>query len=369
MNYMTSPFIRLQKTVGNKFILIDYYRDKLTRIDPLSHHILKQCLTPASYSCLIKAYGTAAVETLMRNKLLLSLNEFETIFAIYRAEIETTTLCNWNCSYCPRSHLKRPKSVLSQEDFATILTRCKELRTIKTICLHAYNEPTLDPLFMERVNEIKRQGFSLELFTNGSNLSQDKVEHLVQSGIVKKVVCNMPTLNQERFRRLTGSNTFTQSLHNIDRACKAGLPVFISVLSKSGNDAPEMRKRFPSAIINPLQIQDRAGTVPDKEYRLNINLKDRHLYGCFYFSQILYVSVTGDCFPCINDSIRLKYRFGNILQQSLPEIYHGAFYHELRSKIFGLSEAGRNFMCRKCIFMQKNKLSYYKTWNPEEVRR
>ena len=43
------------------------------------------------------------------------------------------------------------------------------------------------------------------------------------------------------------------------------------------------------------QVQDRAGTLIHPQYGNQINIRCSHLSGCFYFSQILYLSLIHIC--------------------------------------------------------------------------
>lgn len=364
--YITSPYIRLKIKSKKHFLLLDYLSDKMVPVSAAEYFLLKKYLKGKPLIATDPDFNLT--KKLIENHLLLNPYKWDSKEGLRRVEIETTTLCNWNCEYCPSTYKKRKTHVLGLKEFCAILDECTKYNKIETVCLHIYNEPTLDPFFFERINEIKKRNLWVEIFTNGSMLSKDKCEHLADSGIVKKVVINFPSLIQEEFTALTGSHLFHQTVHNIDTACSYGLPVFITILSKSEKNTDDIQTRFPRAIVHSMQAQNRAGTLTNKTYDMNINLTDSYLFGCFYFSQILYVNSYGDCFPCINDCLNLHYKYGNILKDDLNTIYSGQVYEQLKNKIFGLLSPEPSFMCRKCIFMKQNKHSFNTTWYAEEKK-
>ena len=50
---------------------------------------------------------------------------------------------------------------MSVEDFLVIIEKITHYPTIKNVSLSSYNEPLIDPYFIERVNILKRYGLSL----------------------------------------------------------------------------------------------------------------------------------------------------------------------------------------------------------------
>ena len=123
-----------------------------------------------------------------------------------------------------------------------------------------------------------------------------------------------------------------------------------------------MKELFPFAIIDWIPIQDRAGTLLNPEYNKHINLDLLHLSGCFYFCQILYISVEGFCFTCINDSLSLNNVYGNIFDMEVKELLENKKAVELRKLIFGGSRAPKEFICQKCVFMKESIQKYQEMW-------
>ena len=70
-------------------------------------------------------------------------------------QIETNTFCNHKCWFCQNAHYKKPESrAMTMGLFETILKDISAAfpkSRLKTVTFAAYNEPTLDPFFMDRL--------------------------------------------------------------------------------------------------------------------------------------------------------------------------------------------------------------------------
>ena len=360
MRVVTSPYLRLKRKTNHRYIFTNYLTDKIDIVTPGQYKLLKHLRTQTHVDTSAWPYLKE-----IEGKRLLDASRLWQYHSLRRAEIEVNSYCNWQCAYCPSATVKRSRRVMDMEHFHIILKKCMEYGSISTICLHVYSEPTIDSFFNERITEIARFGFHLELFTNASHLDNNKILLLKSLGNVKKVVCHYPSSCQRTFHQLTHSSDFYRSTTNIQNACRQGLPVHISVHAAKQEWAQEnlqMQDLFPQAVISRIPVQDRAGTLIHPQYGNQINIRCSHLSGCFYFSQILYVSVDGLCFPCINDGLLLQYTYGNIYSTSIKDMMEGPKAVGLRSTIFGGRPAPNDFMCRRCVFMQRNLQEYETTW-------
>ena len=81
--------------------------------------------------------------------------------------IEITNVCNLDCSFCPKTN--RTSEFMLFELFKNVITQVKPL--CKEITLHVMGEPTLHPQFKKFVNYAKEKKVTINLTTNGTNLS------------------------------------------------------------------------------------------------------------------------------------------------------------------------------------------------------
>ena len=54
---------------------------------------------------------------------------------------------------------------------------------VRSVCLNNCNEPLLDSLLIERIRYAKNRGLEVNFTSNGTLLTEDKIEALLDSGI------------------------------------------------------------------------------------------------------------------------------------------------------------------------------------------
>ena len=112
--------------------------------------------------------------------------------------IEITNHCNLCCPFC--IHNDRPKEFMSLQSFNLILNKLKH--HTKYLYFHILGEPTIHPEINEFINLANREGFYVNITTNGTNL--------------KKIV------NNRHIRQINislHSNNSLKYLENVYEAC------------------------------------------------------------------------------------------------------------------------------------------------------
>ena len=73
--------------------------------------------------------------------------------------IQTTTLCNATCVFCPHPEVKSlfPTATMDMELYRKIIDECANHRNIERILLYMSNEPLMDPHLVERLNYAKER--------------------------------------------------------------------------------------------------------------------------------------------------------------------------------------------------------------------
>jgi MoaA/NifB/PqqE/SkfB family radical SAM enzyme len=106
---------------------------------------------------------------------------------------------------------------MTQELFESILDQVVEAGGNRTVVfLSNYNEPTIDPLFEDRVRALFARGLPTSLLTNASHLSPERAAALEPHGRFRYVGINLPTLDPERYEKLHGTRDLARVLSNID---------------------------------------------------------------------------------------------------------------------------------------------------------
>jgi MoaA/NifB/PqqE/SkfB family radical SAM enzyme len=272
--------------------------------------------------------------------------------------LETCTSCNHRCPFCPVSVSPRDREVMSQELFESILDQVVEAGGPRTVVfLSNYNEPTIDPLFEERVLALFARGLPVSLLTNASHLSPDRASRLEAAGRFRYVGINLPTLDPERYERLHGTRDLARVLANVDALAARDLSEesAIVVLGDEDDahrrDVEEIRARFEPKgwWVRPFKIRSRpsSGTfVPEPPAKKK--LRGCELMGSRPFEH-LHVTATAKAVLCCQDYYE-KLTVGDLKRETVAEILGGETMARLRRWTYGVEEAPEDFLCRRCEF-------------------
>jgi MoaA/NifB/PqqE/SkfB family radical SAM enzyme len=272
--------------------------------------------------------------------------------------LETCTSCNHRCPFCPVSVSPREREIMSQEVFESIADQIVEVggRSV-VVFLSNYNEPTIDPLFEERVRALFARSLPVSLLTNASNLTPDRAARLETAGRFRYIGINLPTLDPERYERLHGTRDLARVLANIDalRARSLSEETAIVVLGDQDeahrSDVEQIRARFEPKgwEIRPFKIRSRpaSGTfVPEPPPKKR--LRGCELMGSRPFEH-LHVTATARAVLCCQDYYE-KLTVGDLKTQTVAEILGGEAMARLRRWTYGVEEAPADFLCRRCEF-------------------
>ncbi len=357
--YLVAPYFYFKN--GMVYSLLDA---REINLDPKAIRILRYCDKGKTLNQLHTHFDPALVHDLIKKKLLLSKDTLYQQTKIRLLEIETITYCNFRCAYCPVSLYPYPSHhVMDMTLFQTILHEAKKIPSIRDISLNFYCEPTLDPMILKRLTEIKRHGFRLLLHTNASHLNSDIRQALKQIEQTEPVRVNLPSLDASEYRRLTGCGNIEQALFNTTELLKSGIPVTVMV----NGTRQEIRRNLPLIqqkfnVYDHCNIlseasNDRAGTLKN-QYQSNLSCDV--LTGCERILQAINIDVHGEILLCCNDYFK-KYSIGNITKTSLKDLLKNDRAVEYRKKIFGALESPASFICKRCIHsIQMNRQYRYR---------
>ncbi|MEM6793727.1 MAG: radical SAM/SPASM domain-containing protein [Acidobacteriota bacterium] len=283
-------------------------------------------------------------------------------FRLKFVSLEAHTICNQRCYFCPVSINPRRAYFMPTEQYEDILRQVSAYRdTIEGVFMINYNEPTFDKRFLDQVRAIMGAGLPPAVLTNGTGLTEERIDALVEMGGIGFLCINMSTLDQERYKRDRGTGNVARILQYLDHA--KNLPVAkemkIIVLG-TGNDVhkrdfEEMKDRFAGSRfkVESYEVMDRAGY-------LQIGLKAAHhegrqLCGCDNVGsrpiQHLHITPHAKVVLCCEDYDE-HHVVGDLNKQTLHEVLTGPAMQLMRRWIYGIEEAPSDFICRNCVFAQ-----------------
>ena len=97
--------------------------------------------------------------------------------------IEPTNRCNLECRTCIRNIWDEPLGEMSSATFARIVEGLRSFSPPPTVFFGGLGEPLSHPHIVEMVGQAKALGSTVELITNGTLLTKDLSEQLIEAGL------------------------------------------------------------------------------------------------------------------------------------------------------------------------------------------
>lgn len=128
--------------------------------------------------------------------------------------IETTNACNAKCVICPHRQMKRLACSMDDALYKRIIDECSEYRC-GSVHLHNFGEPLLDKKLAERVRYAKQKGIArVAIFSNGSLLTEDKINGLIDAGL-DQIKVSFDGATREEFEKIRFPLKFDTVIGNI----------------------------------------------------------------------------------------------------------------------------------------------------------
>jgi pyruvate-formate lyase-activating enzyme len=281
-------------------------------------------------------------------------------FRLRIVTIETHTACNQSCSFCPVSIEPRDADTMPDALFQEIVRQLAAFRgTLEGVFFSGYNEPTLDPHFVERCARLLAAGLPVAVNTNATGLTPARVDKLADEGMLRLLSVNLSTLDRGRYAHDRGRDHLELVLRNLDYARDRPVAdeMTIAVLGTGDaahrDDFEAVRTRFAGSRFEVRfhEVMDRAGLLP-------IGLRPaesepRALRGCENLGsrplQHLHITAAGQCVFCCEDYDE-RYVVGDLRTTSILDVLRGDELARLRRWSHGMDDAPDDFTCRRCIF-------------------
>lgn len=239
--------------------------------------------------------------------------------------IETISLCNSACSFCPVSTTNNTRPLTYMEDriFEKIVQNLVDLNFKGDIRPYDNNEPLLDKNIFERISYIKERlgdNVVINMETNGNLLTLQKVYKLFENGI-DQLCINDYAANWAEY--VFQNNNIRDILKKIDIG-RVGRKVKLVICHR-------LKKQL---------LSDRSGKVTGR----TMSLTEKYKFCDFPFLQ-MNINPKGDVFICCRDSY-WDAIMGNIENNQLEEIWFGEKYTAVRRAF--LDNKRVLAVCEKC---------------------
>lgn len=280
-------------------------------------------------------------------------------FLLKYVSLESHTVCNQACYFCPVSISPRDHYFMPTELYESIVSQLAKYRgTIEAISMIHYNEPTVDKRFLDQIRLLKRYDLPPAVLTNGTGLTPKRVDAIMEMGGISHLSINFSTMDKERYAKERGGNHVGLVLKNLtymqdlDVAPNMEIAVLGTGDDNHRRDFEEIAEEFSGSRfeVKFFEIMDRAGNLPVGQRPEG---QGNQLCGCDQTGsrpiQWLHVTPHGKCVICCQDYYD-DYIVGDLNNQTVEEVLSGDKMAQYRRWLHGVEESPEDFICRKCIY-------------------
>ncbi len=291
---------------------------------------------------------------------------------LQRIHLELTNVCNFNCTFCPKSVMTRPYGYIDKDLAKRAISEIASNRLCEKITFHVMGEPTLHPHFFEILEHSLKEGVKVGLTTNGSTLGTNIGKRLLEYDLHQMDV-SLQTPDESSFSlRKSGSLTFQSYFGNLMKFFynyhsahpdaifkfrimntvfkKEGMEAKIGSVNiiGSGKELRNVISRYSNIIYELLDVDEQKRRIAEDKiktivpYKWNVieilplvfietyildgwghafedNIRETPLGCCFGMRDHFAILYTGDVVLCCVD-FDGKTKIGNINNSSLKEI-------------------------------------------------
>lgn len=138
-------------------------------------------------------------------------------------QLETTSVCNAACCFCPYPIMQRAKGLMPMPLFERIIADAATVPLIDRISLVGLGEPTLDRFLVQRIEAVRRSmaAIWLDVVTNGSLLTRKLIDQLIAAGLTQLSI-SLNAVTREKRRAIMQLDDFDRVVEMCHYAIAAG---------------------------------------------------------------------------------------------------------------------------------------------------
>lgn len=122
---------------------------------------------------------------------------------------EVTNYCNFSCDFCPIHASERKKHHMEFSLFQKGIDEIAAENLTDTVGFHILGEPLMYPAIYDAIRYARQKGLRTEINTNGSLLTQERIQGLVEAGLDEMAV-SVQVVDEEEHASRGSSIPFTQ---------------------------------------------------------------------------------------------------------------------------------------------------------------
>lgn len=299
----------------------------------------------------------------------------DTIKKIY---VELTSTCNMNCSICFRnSWINEEKAMMSNSLINNINKSLYGQSSVEKIVFAGMGEPLLHGRIFDMVKNASDLKVKTEIITNGSLLSADTSDRLIENGLNRMwISVDDSHLQNIEFGDIAENIGYFNSVRG-DKCALGFTYVLVNPILEDLKRIEDFSKKYSADKVNISQLVP-CNLIPDLKYNPDIpigimNTEDifkpmeRKLNYCpFVEENSVFIKHNGDISPCMQllhssytylyDEKRIvtAYSFGNMLCSNLFDVWNSDEYINFRRRVRNFEFADCT-LCDGCDDRKENK--------------
>ena len=286
----------------------------------------------------------------------------------YRMTISPMQLCNFKCFYCTHSLDRKEVEkigfkyrAMELEEFKTLVDQLSDFKNkLKLMVFSGMGEPTLNKNIDKMIKYAKESGNieRVEMFTNGSLLTNEMSDRLINSGL-DRLMISLQGVTAEKYKEVCKYNiNYDEFVNNIKYYYehKGKLKLYIKIVDASLNDGDD--KNFFDIygnICDEIFIEHLSDCQPltndcdgKVDYALTMYYdKAKETIACPLLFYSMYADADCNIYPCVTLALPTDFSVGNFRNEKLIDIWNGENIKKIRlSHLNGKRK--ETYVCKDC---------------------
>ena len=284
-------------------------------------------------------------------------------------DLEVTSACSADCTFCPRSEIPDTKTFISMDIVNRLADDLRQYGDQQEVTLCGIGESTLHPKLGEIVETLSQAGARVSMTTHGAHMTVKKFEKLVGQGLVE-LHFSINAATAETHRKIMRLKVFDRIVGNLQEILELRsslcpeLPLLVSfvVCESNEHEVNDFVQFWRDTSVTKIWLHpanNRAGLVSPEAKSVSMS-KIRERYGddqrvivdvfghyeqhedlCKIAHSMIFISADGNMRLCALDYRRMT-NYGSLASQAL---------HEMHSKkLMDCLLGQKDEICRGCDF-------------------
>ncbi len=265
--------------------------------------------------------------------------------------IELTNKCILSCRFCPHNAIKMKTREIDWEVFAKFVLDLKEINNHKAeVVPVGLGEPFLYTHWKDAFQYLKHHlpAVPLRLVTNGVVVDKDVAETLCSSIFTHhdSILFSLNAWDRQTYKEMMGSDQFERVVNNIlnfleirkETGNDFAVKVQIIKTTQTANQVEDFGKFWSKRLTEPQDVPVYIRELENwggKIQTAGSTLKKRITrYPCLGLWTLVVVDIDGNAYPCceaLSDRENSHLKLGNIMENSIGELYSSEKYHRIRN--------------------------------------